>query len=338
MKNSLAIINGDYIEKKMREAEGNNTPVHIVSKLDKNIPDEAKIALYKISSDFSIIDDNEKADRIADVMERYGFKEIGTGTNRIAFMKDGYVYKVALDERGFIDNISEYKRSIEFPQYFVKVYETNRTILVCEYCELLSEETFNNRKSEIKSILEHLSHYYVMDDVGLTTKNYCNWGLRHVIDDDGERDDLIIIDNAYFYPIRDNTRMLTCSCGGQIILNTNFTGYVCSNPSCRMTYTVEEILNKSGYDYDAGDAEVVTVVDEKGKQTDSHLKVTGNDAGGITEIKNEEAERIMSGYKNATEADSMPNSLSVLEYFNITEDGPEDDNKYRALGIDKLKR
>ena len=60
----------------------------IRSKLNRFIPDDVKDQLYLIASDVTIPDDNEKADMISRIMENIGFQEIGTGTNRIAFMKD----------------------------------------------------------------------------------------------------------------------------------------------------------------------------------------------------------------------------------------------------------
>ncbi len=342
---NLSIVNTDYIEKKLREVEhpGEDKPKKRRSRLDENIPDDIKIKLYNISSDFTIDDDNVKADMISEVMESIGFKEIGTGTNRIAFMKDGYVYKVALDDRGFIDNVSEYKRSIEHPEYFVKVYETNRTVLVCEYCELISEEDFRIRKHEIKDILTYLSQFYVMDDVGLTTKNYCNWGLRRS-DNEDEPDKLIIIDNAYFYPIRNNWKMITCGCGGKIVPNSQFTGYMCSNTACCLQYTVDELLNKANFDYDRADTEVVKVVNRDGDESgNEYIKVTGNDFGEIEETRMEEseAEKLMEQYKNASENEALPNAVDAFDAFmDDPSDAPDDSdiNKYKALNLSAFRK
>ena len=350
----LAIINGDYVERKMKESKKETS---IISRIAENIPDDLKIKVSEIASNRRIADANEKADMIADVMEKYGFVEIGTGTNRIAFLKDGYVYKVALDMRGFIDNISEYKRSIEFPKYFFKVYEvlsvtkkykhqgttyttTTTPIMICEYCELINESTFVERKAEIKSILEYLSQYYIMDDVGLTNKNYCNWGLRHIIDSNGERDELVILDNAYFYPIRNNYNILRCSCGAPIKLNSNFTGYLCSNHSCGMTYTVAEILNKSGYDYDSGDTELVSVINDNGDKTDEYLQVTGNDTGNLEDVilNKNEAQELIEKYQNASDVSTEPNSISVDEYFSNCDDEPDDSEvSYKPLNVNDIK-
>lgn len=318
--NPLALINTDYINNISKPKSQK-----IRSKLNRFIPDDVKDQLYLIASDVTIPDDNEKADMISRIMENIGFQEIGTGTNRIAFMKDGYVYKVALDERGFIDNVSEYKRAIEFPKYFAKVYETNRTILICEYCELISEDEFSERKGEIKQILEYLSRFYVMDDIGLTTKNYCNWGLRTNLNSD--KQDLVIIDNAYFYPIRNNTQMLTCFCGHPIAPNSLFTGYQCTNSACACRYSVEEILNKAGFDFDNDDTRIISAL-ENGTEDGSSkvISLTGNDSGELKFIdpsNKEYIDKVNEAYKSASEVQFEPNAIDSKDIFG----GSDDDNE-----------
>ena len=336
----LAIVNEKYLSRLVNKSDKDEN--EIVSKISKNIPKKELAELYRIAMDYSIEDCNVAAKRISDIMTNIGFREIGCGTNRIAFLKDGYVYKVALDKRGFIDNISEYKRAIEFPKYLVKVYETNRVVLVCEYCELITNQIFNERKSEIRAILDELSMYYVMDDVGLTAKNYCNWGLRREIDDDGnERDSLIIIDDAYFYPIRHNTDMLICTCGARIQLNSQYTGYHCSNSACHMTWTVPEILNKSRYDYDNGDTEIVRMIDSNGNESGA-LAVTGTNNGQVDLVdeNDEEIKRIAEEYKNASDIEelSQPNSLSIEDVFKDMKDSDEEEanHGYQALSLDNI--
>jgi hypothetical protein len=300
--NTLQIVNGKYIDRMLN----NKIDVTMFSRLNNEIPDDAKIALYKITADASIIDCNEKADLISAIMTNLGFVEIGCGTNRIAFRKHNYVFKVALDKRGWIDNISEYKRSIEFPQYFMKVYETNREIVVCEYCELISEDYFMTHKDQVKQILSILSNYYIMDDVGLTTKNFCNWGIRTTTSGD---EVMVLIDNAYFYPLR-NKEMITCSCGSRIVPSDDFTYYKCSNSACTLHYSVAEILNMSRFDYDGEDEEAVKVMTTNGSE--SYIKVSGTNSGHIERINKAEAERLLSNYKDASRLDQPD--------FNIQED------------------
>lgn len=316
-RNPLSLINTDYLEKV--DLNGKNDV--IVSKINRYIPDETKAKLYQIASDYTIVDDNEKAEMIKDIMLPLGFREIGTGTNRIAFMKGRYCYKIALDDRGFIDNVSEYKRSPEFPQYFAKVYETNRTILVCEYCELISKEDFVSRKSEIKSILTKLSDYYIMEDVGLTTKNYCNWAIRKTSVNSDDPGQLVLIDNAYFYPIRNKRQILTCTCGHPIEPNSLFTGYQCTNSACGLHYSVDEILNKVGVDFDNDDTQIIAAKRtnvEDGTSVTEYISITGNDSGEIKYIDSDNSDlvsKITENYKSASDIKLEPEAKSITDAF-----------------------
>lgn len=344
-RNPLSLINTDYLNSMDLEGKSDT----IVSKINRYIPDEVKAQLYRIASDYTISDDNEKAEMIKDLMVPLGFKEIGTGTNRIAFMKNNYCYKVALDDRGFIDNISEYKRSPEFPEYFAKVYETNKTVLVCEYCELISKEDFLARKSEIKAILAKLSEFYIMEDIGLTTKNYCNWAIRQVSSDPNDPGQLVLIDNAYFYPIRNKRNILTCSCGHPIEPNSLFTGYQCTNSACGLHYTVDEILNKVGVDFDNDDTQIIAAKStnvEDGTSVTKYISITGNDSGEIKYIDptdKELVDKINSNYKSASDVKLEPEAMSISDaFFDGYDDLPEShlptENEYVKLSQELITR
>ena len=327
----LQIVNAKYINRLLNKLDSNDKQsVKMFSRIFNNIPEDDLVRLYNITSDDTISDCNEKADMIAAVMEPLGFVEIGCGTNRIAFRKHNYVFKVALDERGFIDNISEYKRSIEFPQYFMKVYETTREILVCEYCELISEEYFIAHRSEVRTILEILSNYYVMDDVGLTTKNFCNWGIRTL---PSGKEVMVLIDNAYFYPMR-NVSMITCQCGGRIAPSDDFTYYRCKNSACAMSYSVAEILNMAGFDFDNEDEEAIKMMTADG--TETYVKISGVNSGTIDKIGRDEAEELLNNYRDATTFDaSTANIVEDIEdyWINNTNNESEDGPAYTGLKL-----
>lgn len=248
-------------------------------RIETEFSKELLAKLYLLASDFTIDDNNERADYIEKLLSPLGFVELGTGTNRIAFRKDGYVFKIALDRRGFVDNISEYYRSIEMPDVLAKVYETNRTIIVCEYVNLLSEEEFLTNKDEIKQVLDRLSARYVMGDLGLTQKNYCNWGYR-------ANGDIVALDFAYLYPIKGNESVMVCGCGGDIVPNSTYTGYKCNNPKCGIEYTASELHN---YMTNTDTNESVDVIDIVGNDTDK-LKVS--DDGNVEVIAKDAAEKI----------------------------------------------
>lgn len=213
------------------------------SRLLENIPGEVGMQLFDIVFDPYINNNNEKADRICRAIGP-GFKELGPGTNRIAFLKDGYVYKIALDELGLDDNISEFRRSRENPEYLARAYEIcyGNTVLVSEYVNLLVEEEWETASSKMSYILTKLSQEYVIRDLGLTKKNYCNWGWRT------KDKSLVALDYAYLYPIKGNEHALVCNCGSKIKIDNSFTVYKCTNPNCGLKYSVMEILNKMAVD------------------------------------------------------------------------------------------
>lgn len=56
-------------------------------------------ALYYLAMRIDIEDNNDKAEMIKMIVPSE-FEELGTGTNRIAFLYNNLVYKIALDRRG----------------------------------------------------------------------------------------------------------------------------------------------------------------------------------------------------------------------------------------------
>ena len=287
---------------------------------------------------------NVVAEILCERLNPMGFQELGTGSNRICFLKDGYAFKIAMDRRGCIDNMSEYLRSIEEPQLLAKTYETNRMIAVAEYAKLISRDEFESRKDEIRAMLDYLSRRYVIQDLGLTPKNFCNVGLR----DDGS---LIFIDYAYMYKIAGNEHALVCQlCGAQIKPNDNFTAYCCSNPNCRQPYLAYEILNRMDRDVDDIDDEhVIKLIgtDDQGTDTTNftYVKVTGDDVGEMHEITEEEATEIKSKIdkraeeeqmylKTVTDIENIDTSAFNVEPEEETPDIPE--IKYRSEGVSAL--
>ena len=213
------------------------------SRLLDNIPGDVGAQLFDNLRDPLINNNNQKADNICRIIGP-GFKPLGVGTNRAAFLKDGYVYKIALDTYGLEDNMSEFKRSKEYPEYLARAYEIcyENTVLVSEYVNLLMQEEWETAKSKMEYILKKLSQDYVMRDLGLTQKNFCNWGWRT------KDKSLVILDYAYLYPIKGNEHALICNCGSRIKVDDTFTIYKCTNPNCGLKYTPMEILNKMAVD------------------------------------------------------------------------------------------
>lgn len=208
--------------------------------------------LYYHACRVDIEDNNDKAEMIKELLGDE-FQELGSGTNRIAFLYTpgpdrefrggaGLVYEIALDRRGCVDNFTEFKRSIEVPEYFVKAYETNMLILVEEYVTLMDKQEFIANENGIKTILEDLSKNYLFEDIGFDLKNFENYGYRS----NGE---IVILDIGYIYNIKGNERVLSCpKCSGQLAYNQNYTGFICQNNQCRTKYTFLDIRRRMNHD------------------------------------------------------------------------------------------
>lgn len=210
--------------------------------------DKQLILLYNIAVRTDIPDLNEKGDMIEFIIGPE-FQRLGSGTNRIAFLHEGYVYKFALDRRGVVDNYTEFKRSADMPGLLTKTYECNMIILVAEYCTLMSNKEFMENATSIKAILKMISSEYVFTDLGLNEKNYANWGWR-------TNGDIVILDYGYLYKRFGNEHIFKCDkCGGELKYNNNFTKLVCNSEgrftqSCGAQYDPDRIIHKKSSIFD----------------------------------------------------------------------------------------
>nr|DAT84402.1 MAG TPA: General transcription factor IIE subunit transcription factor, RNA Polymerase.1A [Caudoviricetes sp.] len=187
-------------------------------------------------------DNNSKAKEIYNIIRRVNpaanAVAIGPGTNRYAVLIDGYVFKVALDKDGVIDNMKEFSLSKTLSPDVIKVYElsSNGMLMSCEYIRVLDWSTYTKSQSEIRKILAHIvSLGYFIGDVGVSSKNYLNWGTRP----DGS---LCILDFAYIYKV--SYKVFTCSCDpmSKMIPDANFNNLVC--PLCKRVYTFSDIRSR----------------------------------------------------------------------------------------------
>ena len=200
-----------------------------------------------------------KALKFRDKLSKYfekksdiSFNFLGDGTNRMAFLVDGYVFKLALDDQGYIDNLTEFKMSREAQPYVTKTYETNGLFCVAEYVTLISYDEFVKQKMRILEILETLSSEYLLGDMGWTKKNYCNWGYRQ------NSKDLVILDYGHMMKI-DQNKMICTECGSFLSYNSTYTEIECISCHKKMDFMsmkskiskkeemqmIDEYLNKS---------------------------------------------------------------------------------------------
>ena len=177
-----------------------------------------------------------KALKFRDKLSKYfekksdiSFNFLGDGTNRMAFLVDGYVFKLALDDQGYIDNLTEFKMSREAQPYVTKTYETNGLFCVAEYVTLISYDEFVKQKMRILEILETLSSEYLLGDMGWTKKNYCNWGYRQ------NSKDLVILDYGHMMKI-DQNKMICTECGSFLSYNSTYTEIECISCHKKMDF------------------------------------------------------------------------------------------------------
>jgi hypothetical protein len=187
----------------------------------------------------SDIDNNEKNAFVKKLLEENSipFTGLGSGTNRMAVLIDGYAVKIALDKDGRIDNRREMLYTKQLQPYVVKVYECipNGLIAVTEYVEIFTLNDFHIYQEEMSKILSVIAEQFLIGDVGITGKNYVNWGIRR----DGT---ICILDFAYIYSVKYN--IFSCACNDMAILkyDKNFVNLIC--PLCGRKYTFGELRRK----------------------------------------------------------------------------------------------
>ena len=165
------------------------------------------------------------------------YTTLGSGTNRMAVLIDGYAVKIALDKDGMIDNKREFLYTKQLQPYVVKVYECSKNGLfaVTEYVNIFTLQEFHQYQDDMKEILGLISTQFLIGDVGVTSKNYTNWGTR--VDDT-----ICILDFAYIYNVKFN--VFNCECDDMSLLkyDANFVNLIC--PTCGRKYTFGELRRK----------------------------------------------------------------------------------------------
>lgn len=195
------------------------------------------------------ISNAEKQEELFKLLRKYNINDItplGCGTNRYAFKLNGFVIKVATDHDGVIDNKKEFKMAKRLFPHVIKIYEVseNGTLLVCEYIQpFQSYGEMMQHADQIRGILKELSSVYLIGDVGITRKNYANWGLRV------GSDVPVCLDFAYVYEVKSELFICRyCKNNSMLLPNSDFTELYCPAPGCGRKYTFEDIRAKLGND------------------------------------------------------------------------------------------
>lgn len=206
--------------------------------INKYFTKDIYFEIYKITM-INDLDNIDKGYLIIDYLKSTGldFSPLGSGTNRMAILLDGYAVKIALDKDGMIDNRREMLYTKDLQPYVIKVYECTPTglIAVTEYVSAFTNKAdlLATHVVEAKKILSEISQSYLVGDVGITEKNYGNWGTRKT---DGS---LCILDYAYIYSVKYTLFSCTnedCENPNSLLqYDNNFVNLIC--PSCGTKYS-----------------------------------------------------------------------------------------------------
>lgn len=209
--------------------------------------DPELIAKFEVIALLSRLDNNGRANMIKKLMTEYNipWSSLGTGTNRVGVKIDGYVFKIALDQMGMIDNTREFKYSKVLQPYVIEVYDClkNGIIAVSEYVTPFGEDDYYDHMPEVREILKDISSQYLIGDIGLTTNNYGNWGI---VNPDGI---IKCLDFAYIYSFGYQT--FQCSCGELLVYDDAFVNLYC--PNCNKKYTFREVRRRITRDDEAAE-------------------------------------------------------------------------------------
>ena len=206
----------------------------------KYINKDLYMELLKLTMMYDI-DNNAKGFELKRLLTHYDipYTSLGSGTNRFGILIDGYAVKFALDADGMIDNQREFLYSQRLYPYVVKCYEAfpNGLCAVTEYVEIFNLDSFYRYQDKMKEILSDISKIFLIGDVGITAKNYINWGIRH-----NGKDEICIMDYAYIYDVKYG--IFKCSCDNETLLqyDKDFVNFIC--PRCGRKYSFGEIRRK----------------------------------------------------------------------------------------------
>lgn len=210
------------------------------SLIKKYFTDEIFLDIRSITM-ISNADNNIRGNMIKELLTEKGipFSPLGSGTNRLGILIDGYAVKIALDKDGMIDNQREFLYAKQLYPYAVKVYECTNggDIAVFEYVEIFTKIDIHTDEyvSKMEEMLSEITENYFVGDVGIAEKNYVNWGKRQ--DAEGS---ICMLDFAYIYNVK--YKLMTCTkCGPEAVLkyDKKFVDLVC--PYCGSKYTFGNI-------------------------------------------------------------------------------------------------
>lgn len=208
------------------------------SLIKKYFPLKLQLELDKLANNYEL-NNNEKNQMIENFLQEYNvpYEMLGPGTNRTGILIDGYAVKIALDRLGKMDNRREFKYTARLQPYVVKVYESNRQglLAVSEYVTIFSIDDYYDKQTEMRDILKEISANFLIGDIGVTSNNYVNWGIRN----DGS---ICILDFAYIYALSYKSFGCTCDDNALLEYDRDFVNLQC--PACGKKYTFGQIRKR----------------------------------------------------------------------------------------------
>ena len=138
---------------------------------------------------------------------------------------------------GKIDNKREIKYSKRLYPSVVKVYECATTGLVAafEYVTIFTLDDFYSYQEDMRPILREISENFLVGDIGISTDNYVNWGIRS----DGT---ICILDFAYIYSLSYKGFKCTCEDEGTLQFDNDFVFLKC--PMCGKKWSFSDIRKR----------------------------------------------------------------------------------------------
>lgn len=231
--------------------------VKIESLIKKNFSEEFMRKVYDIySNDYiSIVEKTIRFDKIftEEFGHRKDYRRIGEGTNRFVCLLDNHIIKVAYNYLAFIDNMNELAQSKYKSKYLAQAYETNGIILVSEYVTVMDKEEFLESQFHIKRILDILAEdkslvndkrmFYILGDMGMSEKNYGNWGKRM-------NGDIVVLDYGYLYQLSNDAwkEVSKCpTCGSSLEYTSDYSELKCVKTNCFTSVKYTTLRNSFGY-------------------------------------------------------------------------------------------
>lgn len=232
--------------------------VKIESLIKRNFSEEFMRKIYNVYIDdcMSIVEKTIAFDKMftEEFGHRKDYRRIGEGTNRFVCLLDNHIIKVAYNYLAYIDNMNELAQAKYKPTYLAQAYETNGIILVSEYVTVMDKEEFLENQTAIGRILSILeadrdiynpdkSKYYILGDMGMSNKNYGNWGRRM----NGE---IVILDYGYLYELsrREWNDVARCPlCNSPLEYTEDYSELKCTDTNCISKVKYTTVRNAFGY-------------------------------------------------------------------------------------------